>query len=89
MAVNHPNHFPEMRWCVANGIRIYPEPTSIPDEYCLVVERNGTAERGEMVFGSKKLPGRNTWWEQIYLLYVLIFNQNNHEQNQENQKESA
>jgi hypothetical protein len=89
MKANQNNQHPEMRWCVAQGIRIYPEPTNTPGDYVLIVETNGVAVRGTEVFGSKKTPGRNTWWDQIYLLYQIIHKNKNHEQKNQNQEAAA
>jgi hypothetical protein len=43
------------KWCTENGIRIYPVPVSnnYTGNYNIVVETNGTASKGNMIFNEK------------------------------------
>lgn len=53
------------KWCTENGIRIYPVPVSAAHtgNYHIVVERDGKASKGELIFNEK--PISKTIEEQI------------------------
>lgn len=66
-----------MKWCVDNGIRIYPSPIrfsygkSRPDVN-IIVENNGKKTRGNMVFKQDK-QGQIDWNNKIDELYETIY----------------
>ena len=62
-------------WCVNNSIRIYPVPVkeTYNGEYYLVVERNGIGAKGNKIFKDKTNGKENDVWQQINLLYKLIY----------------
>ncbi|WP_324069069.1 MAG: hypothetical protein RSE15_00670 [Flavobacterium sp.] len=45
------------KWCTENGIRIYPVPVSASNtgNYHIVVERNGKASKGNLIFNEKPI----------------------------------
>ena len=45
------------KWCTENGIRIYPVPISEANtgNYHIVVERNGKASKGKLIFNEKPI----------------------------------
>lgn len=45
------------KWCTENGIRIYPVPVSAAHtgNYHIVVERDGKASKGELIFNEKPI----------------------------------
>ena len=79
------------KWCTENGIRIYPVPVSdhFTGNYNIVVERNGKASKGNMVFNEnpisktieeeqgnkivKKTIVTPSVFQQIRTLYKLIY----------------
>lgn len=66
-----------MKWCIDNGIRIYPSPVrfsngkSRPDVN-IIVENNGKKTRGNMVFKQDK-QGQIDWHNKIDELYETIY----------------
>ncbi|MES2813227.1 MAG: hypothetical protein V4670_12205 [Bacteroidota bacterium] len=62
-------------WCVNHGIRIYPIPVKeiYTGEYYLAVERNGISEKGNVKFKAETNGKENNVWQQIKLLYKLIY----------------
>lgn len=61
--------------CTDNGIRIYPVPVKeiYTGEYFIVVERDGIGSKGDMIFRDKPRDKENNVWEQIWLLYKLLY----------------
>jgi hypothetical protein len=61
--------------CTENGIRIYPVPVKEihTGEYYIVVERNGLGSKGTMIFKDKTNGKENNVWQQIELLYKIIY----------------
>lgn len=45
------------KWCTENGIRIYPVPVSASHtgNYHIIVERNGEASKGSLIFNEKPI----------------------------------
>ncbi len=69
--------FKAMRWCIENGIRIYPSPVrfsfgkSRPD-INIIVENNGKKKRGQLVYKQDK-DGQKEYTEKINELYQTIY----------------
>ncbi len=62
-----------MKWCNDNQIIIYPLPAQAKDNYRIVVERNGIASLGEKIFENNPKPPTVNVWDQIRLLYKMIY----------------
>lgn len=79
------------KWCTENGIRIYPVPVSAAHtgNYHIIVERDGEASKGSLIFNEKPISktieeqvGKRmvkktivtpSVSQQIQLLYKLIY----------------
>lgn len=85
------------KWCVESGTRIYGVPVSDTNngDYHIVVEENGIASIGSMVFNDKAIIKKNeklignkkvittevtpSIWQQIRTLYKLIYEKHNNQ----------
>lgn len=63
------------KWCTENGIRIYPVPISEANtgNYHIVVERNGKASKGKLIFKNEPTKDQPCVWQQIRTLYKMIY----------------
>ena len=63
------------KWCTENGIRIYPVPVSenYTGNYNIVVERNGKASKGSLIFKNEPTKEEPSVWQQIRTLYKMIY----------------
>jgi hypothetical protein len=66
------------KWCVENGIKIFPIPLHDKSEnYKICVERNGAGSVGQRVFENQPKGKDNSVWEQIRELYKIIYKRDN------------
>ena len=61
------------KWCNDNGILIYPICTNSQDSYYIAVEREGKATKGDRIFENNPKPPAVNVWDQIRLLYKIIY----------------
>ena len=70
-------YYKAMRWCIDNGIRIYPSPVrfsygiSRPDVN-IIIENNGKKKRGQLVYKQDQ-QGQKEYSEKINELYETIY----------------
>ena len=71
------------KWCTENGIRIYPVPVSTANtgNYHIVVERNGKASIGKLIFKNEPTKEQPSVWQQIRTLYKMIYEKESINQN--------
>tara|TARA_R100001480_G_scaffold118690_1_gene117892 strand:+ start:611 stop:865 length:255 start_codon:yes stop_codon:yes gene_type:complete len=62
-----------MRWCINNGIRIYPKPTErgTPSRWWLIIEINNRINQSP-----EEYP-RNKVWEKLYEFYNYYYKKYN------------
>ena len=66
------------KWCNDNGVRIYPVPLyDKSSSYKICVERNMEASTGKLIFEDKPKVGQVSVWDQIRILYKIIYKRDN------------
>lgn len=68
------------KWCNDNRIRIYPIPIyDKSSSYKICIERDLKASTGKLVFEDQPKGKEPSVWEQIRLLYKMIYERENQE----------
>lgn len=76
MEILEPHQY--MKWCNDQGTRIYPIPIyDKSTSYRICIERNLEASTGKLVFEDNPKGNEPSVWEQIRLLYKIIYEREN------------
>lgn len=60
-------------FCWERDIKVLPKPVNNRGLYRIKIERNGRGNTGQLEFLDKPKAGENSVWDQIRLLYKMLY----------------